>query len=281
LPRGNIFIVDTLRGYERPPGPPPHPSLGRGPAIADPPRADAPGGLHARNVLVESFALAGVEDHALSLIARLGDVGVTPFVWRITWAKGAVSWELIVRGDPSKDALGDRLAGALSVPVPTSSGNAVAIVLDAASLAERRATALQVQRLEGRRIEVISSDGERITEWNVVEHRTDPRGLLRALSERGLWSGPRSHGGEILWPELVRCRRLAIGTGRVSGLLHMGLPLSNILFFLGALDWPDHLGRWLASRGEELEHVSWDVTLELRREADAIVVERSSLHGPF
>jgi hypothetical protein len=286
MPRGNVFIVDELRGWERPAPPPPHPALSkREPELerALPGEQGEAGGpaLRARNLLFESFAHAGVEDGALQILDRAAARCGPPFAFRIIKTDEGLTWEVGFRGDPARGAPGPALGAEFGLAPPPSTANAAVLALTAGSVGEGRPSAIFGQRMGTDRVELLDATGQPTMTFRFFEHRRDPKALLAHLAEQGLWNLPGVHGGQVLWPELMRASRVGVGSGRSHALLHVAVPLANVIFFLGAVGWPEHFAKYLSSREAAFEHVPWDVSFDVRLRPGGVSFHDCGIHGPY
>jgi hypothetical protein len=290
-----IDALDQLLGRApvAPPAPPP-PLAHRAeePARADevlrdyvlapyPPRRDPRGGLRAVNLLIESFALAGVEAEGVRVIERLRALlGVGRTVWGIKHAAGALSWELYVydpgaaRPEARIEAVCTTLAELIAPPdlarlPPGFAPHMMSLELDAAALRDRGAAHLTcyvhgADEPGASRSYALGPDGLRLANLYTFH---DPRRDARALIARvrsSVHLGAAAIGvAAMLWPEVHRCRRLCVANKRAAdGVYWSGVDTDQLAWFLAKTGWPAPLAASLDARRTRYGHLAWDVGVD-------------------
>lgn len=313
LPVARIDALDALLGRApTPPPPPPPPGLAvrpEEPADPDevlrdyvlapyPPRRDPRGGLRAVNLLVESFALAGLEARGVAVIDRLrAQLGPGRTVWGVKYRRGAVaspssigscpdgaptqddqagalSWELYVydpdreRAEATVDAVGAALAGVVEVPGLDRpiAHHMWSLELDAGALAGRGPGRLTVyvngaDRAGASRSYTLDGRGPALANlYTFHDPRTQPRAILERVRTSVHLGAPPDGVAAVIWPGLHRCRRLCVANKRhADGLYFSGVDTDQLAHFLARLDWPAALRAHVDGRRHRYAHLAWDV----------------------
>jgi hypothetical protein len=257
------------------------------------PLAPQEGKLRSINLLVESFALAGVEDEGLALVQRVRE-GLGPFrtVWGIKRHHGtsAVSWELYfydwdrAHADLSVARLRDLLAPVCEVdarepwPLPW---HMVSIEIGPESLRARAKVPAHVY-IDMRSYELA---GDRFTFENVYtfhDPRADVDEVLHRLRSSVHFDPQRDRLAAVLPPALRRCGRVCVANKRRSDAVYASrIPTPALAWFLRTYGWPDPLGALVEQHRADLDHLLWDVGLDFDRESGSIEVRKTGIYGSF
>ncbi len=260
------------------------------------PLAPAEGQLRSVNLLVESFALAGVEAQGLALIRRLRE-GYGPFrtIFGIKWsqATGALAWELYfydfkrAHADCSLAHLRDVLAPSLRVdaeepwPLPW---HMFSIELGREHLETGAPVPAHVY-LDMRSYEL---RGRALTFENVYtfhDPRADIDDILHRLRSSVHFEPSRHNLAALMPPPLFRCGRICVANKRGSDALYFSrIPTAPLRWFLDRHAWPEPLRRFAsaASAGARFGHLLWDVGVDFRStEGGAPAVHKTGVYGSF
>jgi hypothetical protein len=311
LPIARIDALDALLGRPAPVPPPPPPRLARSaeePALADevlrdyvlapyPPRRDPTGGLRSTNLLMESFALAGVEDPGLAVIARLRELlGVGRTVWGIKLVDGVLGWELYIydpghdRPEARVDAVVAALAGLIAPPrlPPAIAYHMFSVELSAEALRTGGAGALTyyvhgADEPGASRSYLAGARGLELANlYTFHDPRRDARDVIARL-RTSVHLGVAPTGiAAALWPELHRCRRVCVANKRAAdGMYFSGIDTDQLGWFLEHTGWPAPLRASLDGNRHRYAHLCWDVGFDFARDpsGDAPRVTKAGIYG--
>lgn len=256
------------------------------------PRAPAEGKLRSLNLLVESFAIAGVEREGLALVQRLRD-GLGPFrtVWGVKrhHERGGLGWELYfydwdrARADLSIARLRDLFAPVAvdarePWPLPW---HMVSIEVGPEALRAGAPVPVHVY-IDMRSYELA---GDRFTFENVYtfhDPRADVDAVLHRLRSSVHFDPTRDKLSAVLPPALRRCHRVCVANKRRSDAVYASrVPTPALAWFLRAHGWPEPLGAFLACHGADLDHLLWDVGVDFDREGGALGIRKTGIYGSF
>lgn len=256
------------------------------------PRAPALGKLRGMNVLVESFALAGVEPQGLEVL-RLVREGYGPFrtVWGVKWNEvtGRLGWELYFydfdrhHADCSVENLRRVLSPALDVdaeepyPMPW---HMFSIEFDVEALTKRLSVPAHLY-IDMRSYEL---RGRSFTFENVYTFHSPLReidDILHRLRSSVHFDREGDGIAELLPPSLFRCHRVCVANKRTSDALYASrIPTRALRWFLKQHRWPEPLARFVADNEQDFEHLFWCVGIDFVRRERA-EIHKSGLYGSF
>ncbi len=314
LELARIDALDAVLGRAPAPPAPIPPPLARRPeedARADeilrdyvlapyPPRRDPSGGLRAVNLLIESFALAGVEDEGVRVIDRLRALlGAGHTVWGVKCVDGELGWELYVY-DPGRarpEAQVDAIIAALADVIPPVDRRAappridhhmVSLQLDVRVLRGLAAPTLTYyvhgdDEPGASRSYTLTRDGLQLANlYTFHDPRQDVRALLARVRASVHLGTPAIGVAALLWPELHRCRRICIANKRsADGVYWSGVDTDQLAWFLGRMAWPAALRASLDARRARYGHLAWDVGIDVAidRATGAAHPSRSAIYA--
>ncbi|MEZ4399506.1 MAG: hypothetical protein R3B06_05785 [Kofleriaceae bacterium] len=304
LPLARRARIDALADLlDRAPTPPqpPVPGLARRwpePARADvvlrdyvlapyPPLAPVAGRLAAVNLLVESFAVAGVEAAGVALVEHLrAVVGLGRLVWGVKHAGGALAWEFYIydpgreRAEVTPEAVAPTLAPWLAPP-PTPRApvpwHMWSLEVDVAALRDHGAARMTVYLGGGdapgaSRSYAVEPDGA-LTLGNLYtfhDPRREPAQLLARLATSAHLGSPARGVAAVIEPGLHRCRRLCVANKRrADGLYFAGIDTDGCARFLARHRWPAPLIGFVDGRRDAFRHLAWDLGLDFCASAGA------------
>jgi hypothetical protein len=258
------------------------------------PLAPPEGKLRSVNLLVESFAVAGLEARGLDVVRRVRE-GYGPFrtVWGIKWnrASEALAWELYfydferAHTSCSLPNLRAILAPVLAVdaeepwPLPW---HMFSIEFARAEL-EARAPAPAHVYVDMRSYEL---SGKALRFENVYtfhDPRVDVDEVLHRLRSSLHFDAHAHDLAAILPPRLFRCGRLCVANKRASDAVYFSrIPTGALQWFMDRHAWPEPLRRLIASAPERWSHLLWDVGTDFRSEGGgAPQVWKTGIYGSF
>ncbi len=312
LPLARIDAIDDVLGRPPPP-PPPAPTPRRAAApeeLADPdqvlrdyvlapypPLGPSAGGLAAANLLVESFAIAGVEAAGAAVLARLrAQLGPGRVVWGVKLAAGSLSWELYIydpggeRPEARPAAVLATLADVIATPtLPTAPvpHHMWSLELDATTLATGAGARLTYYTggadTPGASRSYGLTDGQLALAnlYTFHDPRREPHAILARLRACVHLAGAPRGAAAVIAPGLHRCRRLCVANKRhADGLYFAGVDSDRTIAFLREHAWPAPLVDYLAARRDRLRHLAWDLALDAARGADgAPHILRTAIHA--
>ncbi len=258
------------------------------------PLAPPEGKLRSVNLLVESFALAGVEAQGLALIQKLReDFGPFRTIFGIKWDRqtGALGWELYfydwsrAHADCSLPRLREILAKVLRVdaeeprPLPW---HMFSVELGAEHLLSGAAVPAHVY-VDMRSYEL---SGRRFTFENVYtfhDPRTEVDEILHRLRSSVQFDPSRSHLAALMPPQLFRCGKICVANKRTSDALYFSrIPTAPLRWFLERNAWPEPLRRFVKEAGARFDHLLWDVGVDFRGTASGEPeIGKTGVYGSF
>ena len=258
------------------------------------PLAPPEGKLRSLNLLVESFAMGGVEAEGLEVVRRIREgYGRFRTVWGIKWNRRteALGWELYfydfdrIHADCSLPHLREILAPAVHVdaeepwPLPW---HMFSIEVAREHLTGPVPVPAHVY-IDMRSYEL---SGKRFTFENVYtfhDPRTEVDDILHRLRSSVHIEPGRHNLAALLPPPLFRCGRICVANKRFSDALYFSrIPTAALRWFLDRHGWPDPLQRFVAQNGPDLGHLLWDVGVDFRSEGGRPPeVEKMGVYGSF
>ena len=284
----------------------PLPRLGEGEVPLDyclrPYAAEAPteGKLASLAILQESFAIAGVEDEGLALVAHLvAGLGARRTVWGLKHrGGGAFSWELYfyapVEGAPAPPGPALSLEHVRACLAPSLEVDArldrpvrwlmFSIEFDAAQLRARGPVGACLY-VHG---DDLSYDlrGTTLTMGNRY-HFYEPAAQIRAVLSRieGCvhFDPSAGHLQRLIPPALFRgAFHVCVANKRTAdGMYFSRVPWSGLRWFLRAKGWPASVTGFVEQHASALAHLRWDVGWDFRLEDGALVDDKSGFYGYF
>lgn len=260
------------------------------------PRPATQEALRAVNVLVESFARAGVEAEGVALIERLrATLGLNKTVWGIKHRVGVPirAWELYFynwaspgerEGGIELGPVVDACGPLVDVPVGPCSGlpwHMFSVELDSTVLrAGRGAT---VEFYIGSRNYTLRSDGLEMKNMYTF-HRPleDVADLLERLDLCPHFDRTISHTGTLIPFELKECHRVCVANKRNHDAMYFHrVDTRTMRWFARWQRWPEDFTAHLDDLGPRLEHLLWDVGFDYRRTMGGLEFVQSGIYGTF
>jgi len=257
------------------------------------PLAPPEGKLRSLNLLVESFALAGLEDEGCALVQKLREeLGPFRTVWGVKrhQGTGALAWEFYfydrdrAHADLSIARLAEIFAPLVEVdarepwPLPW---HMVSVELGPEALRARAKVPAHVY-IDMRSYELA---GDCFTFENVYtfhDPRADVDEVLHRLRSSVHFDPKRDQVSTLLPPALRRCHRVCVANKRRSDAVYAShIPTPALRWFLRTHAWPDPLAAFVEAHGSDLDHLLWDVGLDFDREGGSIQVRKTGLYGSF
>lgn len=264
------------------------------------PPADPTGKLRSSNLLVESFALAGVEAEGLRMLERVrGVLGPfrTVFGIKRRHDTGELAWELYfydpghTRADVSVARLVELLAPEIVVdarePRPLS-WHMLSVELDAGSLRGAQPVPVHVyvdtskHKLANRSYELRGEALELENLYTFHDPALEIDEILGRLRASVHWSPREASLSTVLFPELLECHSLCVANKRRADAIYCSRVATRRLDgFFERFGWPAPLRAWVDARRGDLDHLLWDVGYDYRFERGRVVHGKSSLYGTF
>jgi hypothetical protein len=257
------------------------------------PLTPAVGKLRGLNLLVESFALAGVEQEGVALLERVRtEYGPYRTVWGIKWNRdlGTLGWELYfydferVHADCSLARLRTLLAPALHLDAEEPWAlpwHMLSIEFGPEQLRTNGSVPAHVYV----DMRSYALEGTTFTFENVYtfhDPRTDIDEVLHRLRSSVHFDPGRDSLAVLLPPSLFRCGRLCVANKRTSDALYASrIPTRALREFLERQSWPEPLRRFVAHTAPEFDHLLWDVGLDFRRAEHGPVTHKTGVYGSF
>lgn len=257
------------------------------------PAAPALGKLRSLNVLVESFAVAGLEAEGVALMnAVRTQLGPFRTVWGIKrdGASGDLRWELYFYDFDRRhaDLSIERVTAILSPfvkvegreprPLPW---HMFSVELGRAQLREGQPAPVDIY-LDMRSYKVV---GERLLFENVYtfhDARSEIDEVLHRLRS-SIHFDPRSDGlHQLMPPHLFQCRKICVANKREADALYFSrITTPALARFLRDHRWPDALQRYVDGRDDELNHLRWDVGVDFRAVDGRATPLKTGIYGSF
>ena len=258
------------------------------------PLAPPEGKLRSVNLLVESFALAGVEAQGLAMIRRIREeYGPFRTIFGVKWNRetGAIGWELYfydwnrAHADCSLPRLREILAPAVNVdavepwPLPW---HMISVEIGPAHLVGGGPVPAHVY-VDMRSYELT---GERFVFENVYTFH-DPRAEVDDILHRlrsSVYVEPGRHNlAALMPPPLFRCGKICVANKRTSDAIYFSrIPTAPLRWFLDRHGWPAPLQRFVSGAGAGLGHLLWDVGVDFRSaRGGELSVGKTGVYGSF
>ncbi len=257
------------------------------------PVASAVDKLRSLNVLVESFALGGVEKEGVALMNAVRR-GLGPFrtVWGIKWhhARRALGWELYFydfkreHADISIPNLTRILAPHVEVegreprPLPW---HMFSVEIDGPKLRREAASALDIY--VDMRSYKCSGDGAVFENVYTFHHaRSEIDDILHRLRACVHFDPERDRLERLMPPHLFNCRKICVANKRRADALYFSRVTTRALMrFLEDQGWPEELSAFVDGREKELNHLLWDVGIDFRATDGGATPVKTGIYGSF
>lgn len=258
------------------------------------PPSEATGRLRSLNLLVESFALAGLEREGLEVMRLLRE-GLGPFrtVWGIKQYGATGSphgWELYFydfgreHHDLSIERVRTLLAPAITVdavepfPLPW---RMFSVELSPTVLRRLASAPLDVY-LDMRSYKVRGDRYELENIYTFHDARSGIDEVLHRLRASVHFDHRRDSLARLIPPSLLRCARICVANKRRADAVYFSrLPTPALATFLATNGWPEALSAFVARHADDLSHLLWDVGMDFAREGDALATRKTGVYGTF
>ncbi|AKT42263.1 uncharacterized protein CMC5_064860 [Chondromyces crocatus] len=257
------------------------------------PVAPAEGKLRSLALLVESFALAGLEEEGLRLVRCVREgLGAFRTVWGVkrVHATEAMAWELYfydwerAHADVSLPRLREILAPSVDVdarepfPLPW---HMVSIEVSSEALAQRGRVAAHVY-IDMRSYEL---SGDKFTFENVYtfhDPRTEVDMILHRLRSSVHFDPDRDGLATLMPPPLRRCGKMCVANKRASDAVYFSrIRTPALTWFLRTHGWPEALASLTTTQAAALDHLLWDVGLDFDRAGGVVSPRKTGIYGSF
>lgn len=272
--RGDLFHDSVLRAYE--------------------PVAAPEGKLRSLNLLVESFALAGVEGEGRALLEQVRrDLGPFRTVWAIKHSRDAdvpLAWELYftdverTRADLSIERIKKIVAPILPVdaeepwPLPW---HVFSVDFAPSHLRGQGAASVHVYidirsyELRGRNFVL-----ENIYTFHHPQEKIDE--ILHRLRMAVHVNARKENLARLLPPSLLRCYQVCIANKhQADGIYFSRVSTAAFQEFIETHTWPGPLLRFVAEHRPLLGHLLWDVAFDFRTMDGGLQVPKTVVFGSF
>jgi hypothetical protein len=259
------------------------------------PVAPVEGKLRSVAVLAETFALMGVEDEGLALVAQMrARLGHGRTVWGVKYdrARETLSWEFYFYdvgrrfGDLSPEGMTALFAPAVAVePVAPRElpWHMLSVEFTPAHLRGAATTTVRAY------LEKVSLSYELRGATLTLENRYsfhDPRAEIDAilfdLRHSVHWDRASVSLAALIPPELLRCRHICVANKRLAdGMYFSRITVDQLLWFLKRFEVSPRVRAFVEARRASLDHLLWDVGFDFRSENGALQVTKSGFYGSF
>ena len=256
------------------------------------PPSPAAGKLRSVNLLVESFALAGVEAEGRALLAALErGLGRGRTVWGIKQQRGELlGWELYWydyqrhHADLSVAHVGALLRPWLEVDAIEPRAlpwHMFSIEFSPSTLRGGAPVPAQLY-IDMRSYEL---RGTELTFRNIYtfhDPRADIDEILHRLGSSVHFDARRHRLAQLLPPSLRRCHRVCVANKRASDALYSSrITTAALAAFCTEHAWPAALGGFVRTHAGELDHLLWDVGLDFEARDGLLSVEKTGVYGHY
>ncbi|EYF01752.1 hypothetical protein [Chondromyces apiculatus] len=257
------------------------------------PLAPHVGKLRSLNLLVESFAVAGLEAEGLSLLRCVREgLGAFRTVWGVkrVHATGALGWELYfydwerAHADLSLPRLQEIFAPVVEVdarepyPLPW---HMVSIEVSREALARRGRVGAHLY-IDMRSYALL---GEKFTFENVYtfhDPRTEVDMILHRLKSSVHFDPERDGVAALMPPPLRRCGKVCVANKRSSDAVYFSrIRTPDLAWFLRTHAWPEEMTALVGGRAMELDHLLWDVGVDFDRAGGVLTARKTGVYGSF
>jgi hypothetical protein len=260
------------------------------------PLSSPEGKLRSVNLLVESFAFAGVEAQGLAVVDRIRrDYGPYRTIYGIKWnhASRAMSWELYFY-DFARSHADCSLAGLREIVAPevrvdaeepwTLPWHMFSIEVTREQL-ESPSSAPPVAAHVYIDMRSYELRGRTFTLENVYTFH-DPRAqvdeILHRLKSSTHFDPNRHNLAALMPPPLFRCGRVCVANKRSSDAIYFSrVPSGPLRWFLERHSWPEPLRALVTGAGDRLDHLLWDVGVDFRSCGDDPAIQKTGVYGSF
>lgn len=261
-----------------------------------PPRTSAVGKLRSMNVLVESFALAGIEKEGVALVNHIREgFGRFRTVWGIKHeptarAEKQLRWEFYFydrkreHADLSIDRMRDLLAPHLNIaatepfPLPW---HMFSVEFSTDQLMGKTPAPLDVY-VDMRSYKL---DGDRLSFENVYTFhhaQTEIDDILHRLSASLHYQDGHDRLVDLMPPHLVDCHKICVANKNATDALYFArVKTPALLRFLRDHSWPESLRDFVAEYEDEFDHLCWDVGVDFARVDGKAKALKIGIYGSF
>lgn len=257
------------------------------------PVASAVDKLRSLNMLVESFAVGGVESEGVALMnAVRTELGPFRTVWGIKWhhARKELGWELYFydfkreHEDISIPNLKRILAPHVKVsgneprPLPW---HMFSIEMDRPQLRGETASALDIY-VDMRSYKCAGDEAVFENVYTFHHARSEIDDILHRIRSCMHFDPARDRLERLMPPHLFNCRKICVANKRQTDSLYFSRVTTRALMrFLVDHGWPEQLHGFVADREEKLNHLLWDVGVDFRAESGVATPVKTGIYGSF
>lgn len=252
------------------------------------------------NLLLDSFALAGIGPRSLELVDALrAGIGAFQTVWGVKWLGDRLAWEFYFYDYKRLDrevsvtrvleALRpfSRWPAAIDEHVPYFM---FSIDIDA-ELINGGHTLDVIHLYLGNPGSTVSSgiayaltpEGRRLE--NLYYFFQAPRDLEAAANKiacSAFVDVSRIKLDRILWPELRTCHTICVANKQRNDTVYFsGVNVNQMLFFMERLSYPPEIVRYVREHRSKLDHLLFDVGFDYVARGDELIVLKSGYYGVF
>lgn len=251
--------------------------------------------------LFHTFQLAGLNDRAAELVARIrGAIGAHRTVWGVKLlGDGQLAWEFYFydyrrcERERSASRVLEAIRPLVRCDVPINEGLPYFMFsLEVTGALLRGETELELVNLYlGNVGSAVSSGvsyaqtrhGRRLENFyfffRPAEHLDEIIGKVRCSAHI---DPPDLDLAEIIWPELIECDTVCFANKQHHDCIYFsGIGLEQLLFFFQRLRYPEPLVAWVQEHAHLLDHLRWDVGYDFTRGPEGLRVIKSGYYGTF
>ena len=252
------------------------------------------------NLLLHSFALAGIDDRAFDIVEAMRE-GIGPFrtVYGVKFADGRLGWEFYFYDYQRQQRVVNarRVLEAIRPWVRCQPALAETLPYFMFSLDLDDAIARGDQPLDVIHM-YVGNPGSAVSsgiaygvreESTTLENfyfffdaRTELDQAMRKIESSAQVDLTRIGMDEILLPELRDCRTICIANKRTHDCVYYsGVDVAQLLFFLDRMQYPSATRDFVADNRERLDHLLFDVGVDYTTRDGRLVMPKSGYYGVF
>lgn len=251
------------------------------------------GKLRSLNVLVESFAMAGVEAEGLALLSAVRE-GLGPFrtVWGIKHhhETNELGWELYfydfqrAHADLSIERVSSLLAPHVRVsgreprPLPW---HMFSVEIGPSALKEGAASPIDIYiDMRSYKCDERGLAFENI--YTFHDAKAEIEEILHRVRSCIHFDPSRDALHRLMPPHLFNCRKICVANKRRADAMYFSrIPTFALSRFLRDQAWPEGIREFVRTREDELGHLLWDVGIDFQAKDGEATVIKSGIYGSF
>ena len=264
------------------------------------PHCDTDNKFRSINLLIHSFATAGLDTDAVQLCHRIrSGLGINKTVWGVKQVDGQLSWELYfydyqrLERSTSLEKLLNILEPTVQCPLQFDAKKPYfmfSIDIDNALL-KRQRNLDEINIYIGNPSTAVSSGicyslTKKGLQMNNLYYFFDRQRHWQDIVAKTFCSAhlrlPDIVIDELLWPELTDCQTIVVANKKHNdGLYFSRIGVSSLILFLKRCGYPNRLIDFIETNSDRLDHLLYDVGIDYVMEGNSITILKSAYYGFF